>query len=452
MTSLQTNPIALFNLRESPYFQDSLQASGRYPLSLFVAREDATAALLRRIEMSPGGTRQTIRGPAGVGKSTLAQYVKAQAAKRFGLLTVSAPASLGSAVTTDQICAQILRRVLDALLLGAKARGTDVSDALAVKQASQLARIYQTTTGRSGGAGVFGVNASAGSSDTLVTPSAATPSVVIQDLLPPLMDIARNELGAMGILLHLNNLDNIPIEQADRAAVILRDIRDTALMIDGYHWLVVGTDNAVRTIVDGVTQVRSVFHKPPPLAPLTDAELTALLDKRYSELRVDSTQPIRRPVEPEAAMKLYRLYGGDLRATFEALEAAISELLGTSANGVNAPLALGDIASFLTSWTRDTAKSQLDENGLDDLTSLGLAYGDAPFTRSMAQADILHTKNNATGTTFINRLLRFGYVREYPEVLQGARGRPATQYVITGATKLVAGVAYESALPTHDMA
>lgn len=77
MTSIPTNPLALFNLRESPYFQDALQATGRYPLSLFVGRDDAAEILLKKIVMSPGGTRQTIGGSAGVGKSTLAQYVKA---------------------------------------------------------------------------------------------------------------------------------------------------------------------------------------------------------------------------------------------------------------------------------------------------------------------------------------------------------------------------------------
>jgi len=439
--SIPTNPLALFNLRESPYFQDALQATSRYPLSLFVGREDAAEILLKKIVMSPGGTRQTIRGSAGVGKSTLAQYVKAQAAEHLGVLTVSAPASLGSAATTDQVCAQILRSVLEALLLGARAHGSEIDQSAPFREASQLARIYQTTTGRSGGGGAFGMSASVGSSDTLVTPSAATPSVVIQDLLPPLMDIARNELGAKGILLHLNNLDNLSPEQSDRAAVMLRDIRDTALMIDGYHWLVVGTDDAVRTIVDGVPQLRSVFHKPPALMPLTEPELAALLDKRYDELRADPVQPINRPIEPEAVTDLYRLYSGDLRATFEALDAAISKLLGTGINGANAPLSLGDMAPFLTGWTRETARDQIGESGLDYLTRIALTYGDTPFTRAMAQLDVLHIKNTASMREFINRLIRFGYIRAHSEQLAG-RGRPAVQYVITGAARLVAGIAY----------
>lgn len=441
MTPILTNPLALFNLRETPYFQDALQASGRYPLSLFVGRHDAATVLLRKIMMSPGGTRQTIRGAVGVGKSTLAQYVKAEAAEQFKLLTVSAPVSLGSAATTDQVCAQILRSAVEALLLGAQTRGTDVAEAAPVRQASQLARIYQTTTGRSGGAGFFGASVSVGSSDTLVTPSAATPSVVIQSLLPELMVIARRDLHADGILLHLNNLDNISTDDAHRAATILRDIRDTALMIDGYHWLVVGTDDAVRTIVDAVPQLRSVFHRPAALAPLIEPELAALLDKRYEELRVDSTKPIHRPIDLDAVADLYRLYGGDLRATFEALDAAISHLLGTSINGPNAPLTLSDMAPFLTSWARVTAFESLDGRGLDDLTRLALTYTDTPFTRAMIQSDILHIKHDPIARDFITTLIRFGYIREHPERLKSG-GRPAIQYVITGTTRLVAGIAY----------
>lgn len=57
LTSIPTNPLALFNLRESPYFQEALQATGRYPLSLFVGREEAAEILLKKIVMSPGGTR-----------------------------------------------------------------------------------------------------------------------------------------------------------------------------------------------------------------------------------------------------------------------------------------------------------------------------------------------------------------------------------------------------------
>lgn len=438
MPPVSINPLALFNLRESPYFQDALQATGRYPLSMFVGRHDTAELMLRKIMMSPGGTRQTIKGQPGIGKSTLAQYVKAEAATRFNLLTVSAPASLGSAADADQVAAQILRAVVEALLLGAKARGTDVSAAPAIRQASQLARVFQVTTGVSGGLSAFGFGGSGGTTDTLVMPAAAKPSIVIPSLLPELMQIATRDLHATGILLHLNNLDNLPLAEAERAARILRDLRDTALMIEGYHWLVVGTDEAVRTIVDASEQLRTVFHRPAALAPLTEPELAALLDKRYEFLRADTTAPLRRPIEPDAVDALYRLFNGDLRATFEALDAVLSNLLGASSNGPDAAITLADMGPFLTGWARVTAGDNLGERGLEDLVKVAHTFRDAPFTRAMVRDEILSVKHDPSVRAYLALLLRFGYIREHHEQ-QKTGGRPATQYVITGTTRLVGG-------------
>jgi hypothetical protein len=47
-----------------------------------------------------------------------------------------------------------------------------------------------------------------------------------------------------------------------RAADLLRSIRDQALLLDGLHLIVVGTTDAVRTVVQSHTQIRSVFSDP----------------------------------------------------------------------------------------------------------------------------------------------------------------------------------------------
>ncbi len=53
------NAWRLFNLRESPFFQEPLQAGTRYPMSLFVGRTADTDRLLNKITRSPGSSRQT---------------------------------------------------------------------------------------------------------------------------------------------------------------------------------------------------------------------------------------------------------------------------------------------------------------------------------------------------------------------------------------------------------
>ncbi len=99
------------------------------------------------------------------------------------------------------------------------------------------------------------------------------------------------------------------------------------------------------------------------------------------------------------------------------------------------------MAPFLTGWTRETARDQIGESGLDYLTRIALTYGGTPFTHTMAQLDVPHIKNTASVRDFTNRLIRFGYIRAHSEQLTG-RGRPAAQYVVTGAARLVAGIAY----------
>lgn len=75
---------------------------------------------------------------------------------------------------------------------------------------------------------------------------------------------------APGIVVHLNNLENLAssqnVEDASRA---FRDLRDLFLAPD-IHWLVVGTSEEALDILGAHPQVRSVFlPSHPPLAPLS---------------------------------------------------------------------------------------------------------------------------------------------------------------------------------------
>lgn len=200
------NAWALFNFRESPFFQEPLQAGTRYPLSLFVGRTSDSDRLLAKIARSPGSSRQTVRGAVGVGKSTLAQHVKAEVA-REGLISTPAAVSVGSALSADQLCALILRSVLDACLgavsqrPGARRR---FQSAPVVRQGSQRVRIYQPITGKGGGISAAGFGGNVSKTRALVTPNTATPSLVVQTMLQQFMQLARDHLDARAILVHLN--------------------------------------------------------------------------------------------------------------------------------------------------------------------------------------------------------------------------------------------------------
>jgi hypothetical protein len=160
--------------------------------------------------------------------------------------------------------------------------------------------------------------------------------------------------GARGIVLHLNNLENLSEVDAVRAADLLRGIRDQALLHDGLHLIVVGTTDAVRTVVQSHTQIRSVFSNPLMLQPLELDEVQTLLAHRYEVLQLDQARPWRSPVENSVVQRLYELFRGDLRGMLKALEDGITALLGlTTAGAEVAPVgtaALQTQAQLVEVW------------------------------------------------------------------------------------------------------
>lgn len=101
-------------------------------------------------------------------------------------------------------------------------------------------------------------------------------------------------------MLHLNNLENFSEADANCAADLLRSVRDQALLFDGLHLIVVGTTDAVRTVVQTHTPIRSVFSDPHVLQPLALEDVQQLLANRYAALRLNPGQPWRAPVDDAA--------------------------------------------------------------------------------------------------------------------------------------------------------
>ena len=176
--------------------------------------------------------------------------------------------------------------------------------------------------------------------------------------------------GARGIVLHLNNLENLSEADAVRAADLLRGIRDQALLHDGLHLSVVGTTDAVRTVVQSHTQIRSVFSNPLMLQPLELDEVQTLLAHRYEVLQLDQARPWRSPVENSVVQRLYELFRGDLRGMLKALEDGITALVGlTSAGAEVAPVGLEDLL-LTTAWDRLLAWAQVGAAALQTLQQL----------------------------------------------------------------------------------
>jgi hypothetical protein len=411
----------LYNLRSSPFFQATLRADSQAtPLHLFVGRQQERQLLLTTIGSSTS-SRQAVAGRPGIGKTTLVQTVKADA-QAEGYWSSDEIIPINAEGASAHLLGQLLSGVYDAVLANCPtAAGPEV------EAGQQLVRSIRL---RGGGFTVsaFGFGAGGSQSESVATP----PGALLLDGPRVLRDLLRYAIGqgARGIVLHLNNLENLSEADASRAADLLRGIRDQALLHDGLHLIVVGTTDAVRTVVQTHTQVRSLFSNPLVLEPLGLADVEQLLANRYEALQLDQSRPWHSPVETAVVERLYELFRGDLRGMLKALEDGITALLGlTSAGAEVAPVGLEDLLLTLLQRNQAELQEQLGETAWERL--LAWAQVDAAAVQTQAQLVELWQVRQPTVSQTLQQLVEAGAVEALPR-----RGREAIQYLMTGTARL----------------
>ena len=416
----------LYNLRSSPFFQATLRADSQTtPLHLFVGRQRERQLLLTTIGSSTS-SRQAVAGRPGIGKTTLVQTVKADAQTEGywssdEIIPISARGA-GAEGTSEHLLGQLLSGVYDAVLANCPtAAGPEV------EAGQQLVRSIRL---RGGGFTVsaFGFGAGGSQSESVATP----PGALLLEGPRVLRDLLRYAIdqGARGIVLHLNNLENLSEADASRAADLLRGIRDQALLHDGLHLIVVGTTDAVRTVVQTHTQIRSVFSNPLVLEPLGLGDVEQLLANRYAALQLDQSRPWHSPVETAVVERLYELFRGDLRGMLKALEDGITALLGLTSPGAEvAPVGLEDLLLTLLQRNQAELQEQLGDTAWERL--LAWAQVDAAAVQTQAQLVELWQVKQPSVSQTLQQLIEAGAVEALPR-----RGREAIQYLMTGTARL----------------
>jgi len=355
-----------------------------------------------------GAQTGAVAGRPGIGKTTLVQTVKADA-QDGGYWSSDEIISISAAGTSEQLLGQLLSGVYDAVLANCPtATGPEV------EAAQQLVRSIRLMGGSQ--------------SESIATP----PGALLLDGPRVLRDLLRYAIGqgASGIVLHLNNLENLSEADASRAADLLRGIRDQALLHDGLHLIVVGTTDAVRTVVQSHTQIRSVFSDPLVLEPLAIGDVEQLLANRYGALQLDPGRPWRPPVDTAVVQRLYELFRGDLRGMLKALEDGITALLGlTSAGADVAPVGLEDLLLTLRQRNQAELREQLGDNAWERL--LAWAQVDSATVQSQAELVELWQVKQPSVSQTLQQLIEAGAVEALPR-----RGREPIQYLMTGTARL----------------
>jgi hypothetical protein len=415
----------LYNLRESPYFQQDLQATNdaRYPIELFVGREREAGRILATIGGS-GSSRQTVEGPPGFGKTTLVQYVKGRAADE-GYLSYPDPVSLVGADTAEALLVRILAYVYDAV-------ASQTDQALLKDDAVDAARRLVLAT-RKRDVKVAAQVAGFGF-DRAVTEH-TEPALFVSALLTvphSLRQLAQavQRHGHNGVLVHVNNVENVVGEgRLERASGVLRDLRDLYLM-EAYHYLLAGPTEAMQALIGRHAQLRSVFGVSRPLPPLSADEFQALLAQRYSFLRLRPDEPVHPPVDHHAAGVLYTLFQGDVRGTLRALEAGASEMIGYTD-----PPGAAVTAEQLSSVLAPLMRAEADAVMSDTLAGYFYALGE-PDEEEFSQNDLKRAwrLSQAAVSDHVKELQRLGYVRER------RRAGRKVWYALTGSGRLALGL------------
>ncbi|HKG95288.1 MAG TPA: ATP-binding protein [Gemmatimonadaceae bacterium] len=411
----------VFNLRESPYFQETLGSSRHsYPLSLFVGRAAETRQLLTIIG-STRSSRQPIGGPPGIGKTTLVQSVKAGTIAA-GYWAADELVPFYETDTTEHVLGRILSALYDTIL----AARPMVAEHAAMQAAQQLVKVARLTSG-GGSISILGVGGGVTKGTTTITPSGA----MLFDgprIMRDLLTLVR-EAEAAGIVLHLDNLENLTEKTTDRAADILRSLRDPVLLLDGLHLLLVGTTAAVLSATGTHAQVRSVFTTPLTLEPLPMADVQALLAARYSMLALNGRDPIP-PIDAGAVAALYPLFRGDLRSLLTALEEGARLLTGVSAPGTS--ISFEELRPALQQRYSALVRERLDGRRLAQLAAWA-SRGPASEQTQKALKDLWNVSQGAVSTA-LAELERQGYVLALPR-----EGKNPIRYVLTGVSRLIFG-------------
>jgi hypothetical protein len=355
----------VFNLRESPYFQDSLgEAGARYPLELFVGRDAETTRLLSGIGGAPS-SRQAIGGPPGVGKTTLAQLVKANAVEN-GYWATNELIPFYPDDTVQRVMGGVLGGLYDAILTTRPA----TVDHVAMQHAQQHVHAFRLSGGGAN-LSILGVGGGGSRSTSAVTPAGG----VLLDgprLVRELLDLCV-DAGGKGVVLHLNNLENLSERDVVKAADILRSLRDPVLLQPGLHTILVGTSDAVTTATTSHAQLRSVFTLQ-VLEPLPLADVQRLLAARYRHLRLHANKRPLPPVADEVVSSLYPMFRGDLRGLLKALEEGVTLLVGIG-KAPGSPLTMTELEPALQQRYESLLRATLSTTRLQQLTTWATKLG-----------------------------------------------------------------------------
>lgn len=413
-------------LRSSPYFQDLLQgSSGSQSLKLFVAREKEQQQLLATIG-SKRNSRQAVAGFPGVGKTTLVEYIKMKA-REAGYCVANEFISITPQHDADTLLGQLIAGIYDAIC----AFRSSLRNNHEMKMACRFVNVIrQQNVTLAASAGIRVLTGELTVSSEVHDPSIGGLTLPARNVIKKLLKLALSQ--SKGIILHLNNLENLSESDTARAADLLRSVRDTGLIIDGLHIIVVGPTSAVQEVIGRHSQIEGVFTPIRFLEKLTLSDVYQLLENRYKALQIDRNKPYCNIIEDSIVNELYTIFNGDLRGILRILDYGIENLLlNNKGNSSFLPFTLDEFRPTITEL------SEQESEKLENFDNLNwkriVKWADADLDSPQTQDSLSDIWEESLSNVSINvrKMVTAGFVEILP-----IKCERKTQYSLTGKARL----------------
>ena len=333
MTSPYAGTWRRYNLRDNPYFISPLTIDGApIPIDSFVGREKERKQLKQLIQMD--SVRCMIVGDAGIGKTSLVNFVRYEAAHN-GYFTPEREIEVGRYMHGNEFVLQTISVIYDEV----KRRKFVLSKDLMQK----LEALYELT--RYGDLSVDIANFTNLNRQRLM------------DLFRQVVDeiMAPNAYPKFkGIVIHYDNLDNIT--NPEDLIEMIADVRDF-LMIGKVVFIFVG-DLFLPISVLIKRRVAQIFLTPAlEVPPLEYEEISKILKERIERLRSNENAPLISPHTEESLQVLFNLHNGNIREILNSLTNCIISLPSS-----NIPIQINEDV------LKDTLFNKVKDNYLYKLT------------------------------------------------------------------------------------
>ncbi|MEK6889452.1 MAG: AAA family ATPase [Nanoarchaeota archaeon] len=298
-----------YGLRDNPYFLHPLAIQENMPFSSFIGRKDEIERLIGMINMGVG--RFLIVGDAGVGKTTLLNYVRSKASEgRF--FTPQEEIELNCSMSGQQFIIETLSTVYREIN----------RQNIILSQNSMTSLENLNSLSKLSGGNI--------DEDVFEKMSYERLKTLFKSVMS---EIAHPRFK--GIILHYDNLDNI--KNRDEIKYLMGQIRDLFLIPNVIFFFVGG--KFLPEDIGYERRVRQTFHMPPLEVPeLSFEDAKKILEERINFLRLNEEINPQKPHTDEALKILFNLHSGNLRDTLNSLYACVMEL-GKS----NIPIQLDEV-------------------------------------------------------------------------------------------------------------